>query len=95
MKTCHACKKELVQGRTIGRRDVCPHCRADLTCCLNCSFYDRAASKQCREPMAELVKDKARANFCDYFVFAEARGAAGAAVDAEGTRRALDELFKK
>jgi len=95
MKTCHACKKELVQGRTIGRRDVCPGCGVDLTCCLNCSFYDRAASKQCREPMAELVKDKARANFCDYFVFAETSGAAGAAVDADGARKALDGLFKK
>jgi hypothetical protein len=95
MKTCRACKKELLQGRTIARRDVCPHCRADLTCCLNCSFYDRAASKQCREPMIELVKDKARANFCDYFAFAETSGAAGAAVDADGARKALDELFKK
>ena len=27
--------------------------------------------------MAELVKDKARANFCDYFVFAETSGTAG------------------
>lgn len=95
MKTCHACKKELVLGRTIGRRDSCPHCRADLFCCLNCSFYDRAASKQCREPMAELVKDKARANFCDYFAFAETRGAAAAADTADGARSALDKLFKK
>jgi len=94
MKSCHACKKELTPGRTLGRRDVCPHCRADLTCCLNCSFYDRAASKQCREPMAELVKDKARANFCDYFVFDD-RSEAAAAADAGGTRKALDELFKK
>ncbi len=45
--------------------------------------------------MAELVKDKARANFCDYFVFAETRGAAGAAIDADGARKALDGLFKK
>ena len=92
MKICHACKKELVHGRTIGRRDVCPGCGADLTCCLNCSFHDRAASKQCREPMAELVKDKERANFCDYFVFAET---SGAAVDADRAKRALNELFKK
>jgi hypothetical protein len=45
--------------------------------------------------MAGLVKDKARANFCDYFGFAETRGAAGAAVDGDGARKALDELFKK
>jgi hypothetical protein len=95
MKTCHACKKEVVPGRTVGRREVCQGCGADLTCCLNCSFYDRAASKECREPMAELVKDKTRANFCDYFVFAETGGATGAAADADRARKALDDLFKK
>jgi len=94
MKTCHVCKNELVQGR-IGRRDVCPRCRADLSCCLNCSFHDRTASRQCREPMAELVKDKERANFCDYFAFAEMSKAEGTADDADRAKKALDELFKK
>ena len=45
--------------------------------------------------MAELVKDKARANFCDFFKFAETSGAAGAVVDGDRARKALDDLFKK
>jgi len=32
-----------------------------------CEFYDTAKAKHCREPVAEEVKDKTRANFCDYF----------------------------
>jgi len=92
MKCCHACNKELSTGRSVARKDACPSCGADLHCCLNCALYERAASKQCREPAAELVKEKARANFCDFFLFREKRGVAP---DAAEARRALDELFKK
>jgi hypothetical protein len=94
MKLCHACKKELSLGREVGRRDECTFCGADLHCCLNCKFYDPAAPKQCREPQAELVRDKAKANFCDYFVFGD-RAAPGTAAEADGARKALDDLFKK
>ncbi len=92
MKQCHACRKELSIGRTVGRRDECPFCQADLRCCLNCAFYDRAAPKQCREPSALLVQDKERGNYCDYFTFAEARETRS---DDGQARKALDDLFKK
>ncbi len=94
MKICHVCKHELSLGRTIGRRDECPFCHADLHCCLNCTFYDRNAPKQCREPVAELVREKGRANYCDYFVFAES-GASGGMAEREHAHKALDDLFKK
>lgn len=93
MKTCHACGKGPAAEKKVGRRDVCPFCRADLHCCLNCAFYDRSASKQCREPMVELQREKAKANFCDYFSFAESRPAASSGDD--DARAALDSLFKK
>lgn len=32
-----------------------------------CSDYDEHVAKKCREPIAEEVSDKTRANFCDYF----------------------------
>lgn len=92
MNFCHACKKSLDLGRVVGRRDECPHCRADLHCCLNCRFYDRAAPKQCRETQAEQVRDKQKANFCDYFQFGAAAAAAGGA---DAARSALDDLFRK
>jgi len=95
MKICHACKNELTVGRIVGRRDVCPRCHADLHCCLNCSFYDRNAPKKCREPVAELVKDKGRANFCDYFSMSEGTLDDGALAAKTQARKALGDLFKK
>jgi len=52
-------------------------------------------SKQCREPAAELVKEKAKANFCDYFMFADTRSAEIPDSVTKQARQALDELFKK
>ena len=95
MKICHACKKEIEPCRAVGRRDVCKECRADLACCRNCTFYERTASRQCREPMAELVKDKDRANFCDYFSFTEATANDLPGSDSDKARQALDGLFRK
>jgi hypothetical protein len=95
MKVCHACKKELALGREIGRRDECPYCHADLRCCLNCRFFDRSAPKQCREPIAELVREKDRANYCDPFSFAESEEGAQRRDNPDKTRKALDDLFKK
>ena len=95
MKVCHACRKELALGREIGRRDECPFCSADLHCCLNCRFFDRAAPKQCLEPIAELVRDKDKANYCDLFSFMDAAAGARPGGDAETTRKALDDLFNK
>ncbi len=95
MKICHACKRTLEIGKDIGRRDECPFCSADLHCCLNCRFYDRTAPKQCKEPMAELVKEKEKSNFCDYFVFAESDASGNSGCMAEHARAALNDLFKK
>lgn len=95
MKTCNACGQGIAIEKRIGRRDVCPLCHADLHCCLNCAFYDATVSKQCREPAAELVKDKNRANFCDYFVYAESRPSKSSDANVDRTRKELDDLFKK
>ncbi len=95
MKSCHACKKKVEAGREVGRRDECPHCHADLRCCLNCRFHDLSAPKQCREPIAELVRDKARANFCDLFEFAERAATGEGPAGTNAARKALDDLFKK
>jgi hypothetical protein len=94
MRSCHRCNKGIAGELKVGRRDACPSCGADLRCCLNCLFRDPAVSKQCRETAAELVREKAKANFCDYFVFVEGRIAAADAGSAQ-TRKSLDDLFKK
>ena len=49
------------------RLDECKKCGAELHACKLCEFYSLAVAKHCRETIAEEVKDKERANFCDYF----------------------------
>ena len=49
------------------RLDECKSCGAELHVCKMCVDYDTAVAKSCREPIAEEVQDKERANFCDYF----------------------------
>lgn len=93
MHRCHACGKEIDSTAKVGRRDECPYCRKDLHCCMNCSFFDPSAAKQCREPLAEYVNKKDSANFCDYFVFRRDKG--GSTADAEQAKKALEDLFRK
>ncbi len=49
------------------RREECPACHADLHVCRMCVFFAPSQAKACREPIADEVKDKQRANFCGYF----------------------------
>ncbi len=95
MNICSKCKNELNLTGTVGRKETCPHCGADLRVCFNCRFYDPGAYNQCHEPQAERVVDKDRSNFCEYFVFrdtAAARATNGRSSDAKSK---LESLFKK
>jgi hypothetical protein len=49
------------------RGSVCPQCGRDLKSCVNCEFYSPGSHWDCRETISEPVKDKERANFCDFF----------------------------
>ncbi|MBI2345458.1 MAG: hypothetical protein HYV03_00910 [Deltaproteobacteria bacterium] len=92
---CAFCGAALEREREIGRRDVCPACRRDLHCCLQCRFYDRNVHHECREPQAEYVKEKEVANFCDYFeLYGRLRGTPTEDPKAK-VKRALEALFKK
>ena len=51
----------------LARHEECPHCRAQLHVCRMCVYFDTTAPQQCREPVADNVSDKQRANFCGYF----------------------------
>ena len=52
----------------LGRLAECKTCHAELHVCRLCEFFDPHIADQCREPVADFVKEKERANFCDYFV---------------------------
>lgn len=51
----------------MGRRDECEKCSADLHVCKNCRFYDEASYNECKEPAADVVREKESSNFCDFF----------------------------
>jgi hypothetical protein len=97
MKACHHCGKEVKLASGLQRTDGCPYCFSDLKCCLNCRFFDPGASQGCREPQADLVGEKARANFCEFFEFLETTplGTPSSGAGADRAREAFDSLFRK
>lgn len=75
------------------RIEECRACRAELHVCRMCEFYDVGKAKHCRETIADEVKDKERANFCDYFRPTPAAYQAGSVTAAERARLELEALF--
>ena len=92
---CHNCGDILTiePGRKIFRQDTCLKCGAYLRCCLNCKLYDPVAWKECHEPEADRVNDKAIANFCEYFSPADDNKVIGLN-RADDARQKLADLFK-
>ena len=91
MKTCFKCGT-IVELEKVSRRDECPRCGTDLRVCLNCAFYAESKANACVEPQVEPVKEKDRANYCDFFRFKETTQKRSGKADAE---KAWNDLFKK
>lgn len=89
---CFSCGKAVQYQGKVGRREDCPHCRADLHCCRNCQFFDRASYNECREPSADRVQEKDRSNFCDYF---QPRTGGASGKSNQDLKAAAEALFKK
>lgn len=49
------------------RYEECSTCNADLHACISCKNYAAKDSNGCSEGRADLVLDKEKANFCDFF----------------------------
>ena len=86
---CYRCGAALTAlSLPLSRRDECPECRAQLHVCRMCTHHAPRLSRGCDEDDAPDVRDKERANFCDYFrprpdAFDAERAAASAAAHAE------------
>lgn len=75
----------------LSRTEACGTCGADLHVCRMCRFYDTSVANACREPVAERVTDKTRANFCGYL---ELRTDAGThSASSAGESADLNALF--
>ncbi len=64
--SCWHCGKALTQ-LDYGRSDTCQTCGKDTRTCKGCHFYEESSARQCHENQADLVINKEKANFCDYF----------------------------
>jgi len=60
-----------------------------------CADYDERVAKRCREPIAEEVSDKERANFCGYFAPRAGAFTPRDTTAADQARLALEQLFGK
>jgi hypothetical protein len=67
--SCYKCKSKLdyIVGKDLGRSENCTGCFASLRCCKMCNFYDTSSYNECREPTADRIVEKEKANFCDHF----------------------------
>ena len=91
---CWKCGVSLAEYTLPLRRlEECRSCRAELHVCRMCEFYDVTVAKHCRETIAEEVKDKVRANFCDYFRPTTLAYRPGDISAADRARADLDALF--
>ena len=79
----------------LGRLSECPSCNAYLHVCRMCEFYDRSVSRSCREPVAEEVAEKERANFCGYFRAKPNAFNPGNEAATQAARAELEALFGK
>ena len=91
---CYFCGAEIELADKVYRKDTCPNCGRDLHSCVQCRFYDPSAPHQCKEPVAEPVRDKEKANLCTYFEFAGRKDSSFQS-EKELAKKKLEELFKK
>ncbi len=90
---CFHCGNEIVYVDRVGIREECEKCKSDVHCCRNCNFYDPKVYNECKEPQAEVIREKDRANVCDYFQ--PGGGAGSVAKTKEDLLKAAEALFKK
>lgn len=94
MLICWKCGASLADYTLPLRRlEECRACHAELHVCRLCEWYSTAVAKHCREPIAEEVKDKERANFCDYFKPREDAWSSAPQDEAAQAKAQLDALF--
>ena len=92
---CYACNHQLnvTSEEKILRTQECDYCQIQLHCCKMCIHYEKMAYNECREPMAERIVDKKKANFCSYFKIKNGKKDAG--LSKNDFISAAEKLFKK
>lgn len=91
---CWKCGESIESlSQPLARLAECEACGAELHVCRMCSFYDPGVSQACREPVAEPVADKERANYCGYFQPRRGAYVPEENAEARAARAQLEALF--
>jgi hypothetical protein len=94
MLVCWRCGESLAAlTLPLSRLDECPACHVHLHVCRMCQYYDPAVVKACREDGADEVREKQRANFCDWFRPSEHAFDAALAAESQRAAANLKALF--
>ena len=95
MPSCWSCGAGLPYRpfSPVPRSAECPACGRDLHVCRNCRHHDPGVNNQCREPNAEWITDRERANFCELFQLSDRSATGGGPDRAAAARKKLDDLF--
>lgn len=94
MGKCYYCGAVIEEK--VYRNTVCPQCGKDLKSCINCEFYSPGSHWDCRETIPEAVRDKERANFCDFFRLSDGTregGSKSVEREKDDHKKAFDGLF--
>ena len=89
---CPNCNKLNPILGSVKRTDQCFSCGMDFHSCQMCLYYDPACYNGCREPKAERIVDKSKANFCDFFMITSPTTKS---YDKNNLLNAAEALFKK
>lgn len=90
---CFSCQRDLAFAEAPGFRASCDSCHADVHVCKNCRFYDPKVYNECTEPSADVVREKERANFCEFFQPFDRDGKTGPSKD--DLKALAEALFRK
>lgn len=97
---CWKCGKAITETPPFSRSLRCSSCDSDIRSCKNCSFYSPGSWHDCTERVEDEVRDKERANFCDFFRLnplfkqdTEGQEASSKKNSLDSARSAFDNLF--
>ena len=90
---CWQCGRDLSKA-DYGREALCLGCGKATRVCRNCRHRAPGKPNDCREPMAEEVLNKERANFCEFFDPGDRHAGVPKTTSAAELLKRANDLFK-
>lgn len=89
---CTLCGEQ-ASAESIVPETVCSGCDGDLHSCTHCAHFDSSAALECRQPIVERVRGKAKRNRCELFAARQTQEFAREQERPTDGRAAFDDLF--